>query len=270
MYVTDKKAVLERLHAQWRELRANHLPLEDARIVGISLQGSQNYNTDHEGSDVDSKAELIPTLKSLILGTDVSKEVSLANNEKVSMKTSMEFVNLFFRGNVNNLEMLYTEYKIDDHLSFIQQQVVPLRTEIVNSVKKTILHAACGMIIQKQKSLYKGTETTRAFVEEFGYDPKDASHILRLHDLVTDLCDGIEFGKALRVRPSTKILMTQIKTGIHVDDINEMTHEWSLAARRIASESEIENDSREIIVLREHFRSEYVKWYKNFSEQNLV
>ena len=36
-------------------------------VVGVFLYGSQNYELDYEGSDVDSKAIVLPTLSDIVL-----------------------------------------------------------------------------------------------------------------------------------------------------------------------------------------------------------
>ena len=46
----------------------------------------------------------------MLRGTDFTRDLTVSKNEKVSVKSFPDFVNLFFKGNVNNLEMLFTDY----------------------------------------------------------------------------------------------------------------------------------------------------------------
>ncbi len=49
-------------------------------VVGVFLYGSQNYELDYEGSDVDSKAIVLPTLEDIILNKPAtSKTLSMSN-----------------------------------------------------------------------------------------------------------------------------------------------------------------------------------------------
>ena len=57
------KDVMKRLQEHYDE--ACGLIPED-RIVGVFLQGSQNYGLDIPGSDVDSKCIVLPTLEDII------------------------------------------------------------------------------------------------------------------------------------------------------------------------------------------------------------
>ena len=45
------------------------------RIVGVFLQGSQNYGLDYEGSDVDTKLIVVPTFKDICLNKYFSRSV---------------------------------------------------------------------------------------------------------------------------------------------------------------------------------------------------
>ena len=41
------------------------------RIIGIFCQGSQNYGLDYEGSDIDTKCFLVPTLEDIIFNIEI-------------------------------------------------------------------------------------------------------------------------------------------------------------------------------------------------------
>ena len=57
------------------------------RIVGVFLQGSQNYGLDYEGSDIDTKCIVLPTLEDLIFNRKpVSTTHVLPNEEHLDLK----------------------------------------------------------------------------------------------------------------------------------------------------------------------------------------
>lgn len=197
----DKDFILGRLREQANEaiefLNKEGLKLnDDYYYEGIYLQGSQNYRTDRPDSDVDSKFILLPTFKGMLRRKKMVYDITTSRGEKVSIKPLGDYLDLFWKGNINNLEILTTEYF--EPSAFIQD----LRREgfadkVANLVQGTLWAASLGMMSQKRKSVEKGTETTKAFVERNGYDPKDAGHLLRINALLESLSIGVPFTEAL-------------------------------------------------------------------------
>lgn len=55
--------------------------------VGLFLQGSQNYNLDYEGSDIDTKAIMLPSFSDFVLNAKpLSTTHIMENNEHVDFK----------------------------------------------------------------------------------------------------------------------------------------------------------------------------------------
>lgn len=172
---------------------------EDYVAGGIYLQGSQNYNAHHSASDVDSKFIIHPTYKSLLLGQEINFDFSVSRNEKVSVKPLSAFAKLLWKGNLNNLEMLTTDYFIADPVFERLKTILPVDT-IVYYTKRFVVDAGIGMMLQKRKSLFKGTETTKGFVEKFGYDNKDACHAHRIYHLLRNLDKSMGIKEAMDIR----------------------------------------------------------------------
>lgn len=218
---------------------AGYIEGEDYIFESISLQGSQNYRTDTENSDVDSKYCLVSTVKSMLRGADFTRDVTVSNNEKVSVKAFPDFVNLFFKGNVNNLEMLFTDYIVCNHDLGLMYSLRQHREEIVKASFGTVMSAMVGMAIQKQKSMLKGTETTKPFVEKLGYDPKDCAHILRLNIMLGKLVDGSTFEDALIMDESYILMRDAMYTGdISLEGMQTFVDSW------ITSMKTTENDAK--------------------------
>jgi len=242
----------------------------DYIFEGIYLQGSQNYEADHEHSDVDSKYVLLPTVKSLLRGVNFTRDASVKNNEKVSIKPFMAYVDLFFKGNVNNLEMLFTPYSVyGDNVNLIASISRKYREDIVEVTEKTISSAIIGMMTQKHKSLFRGTETTQPLVDKLGYDPKDAQHIFRLEQLYVNLFDqGESFEKSLIMPEKTKQWVKEhVYSG--VSDADTMDYYTSHAISRVKMlEKELnpQNDGISIKYIREEiaelYETEYVSYLK--------
>lgn len=242
--MTKWERIRERLYEHRFEVEdklkeSGYIEGEDYIFESISLQGSQNYRTDTENSDVDSKYCLVPTVKSMLRGTDFTRDVTVSNNGKVSVKAFPDFVNLFFKGNVNNLEMLFTDYIVCNHDLGLMYSLRQHREEIVKASFGTVMSAMVGMAIQKQKSMLKGTETTKPFVEKLGYDPKDCAHILRLNIMLGKLVDGSTFEDALIMDESYILMRDAMYTGdISLEGMQTFVDSW------VTSMKTTENDAK--------------------------
>lgn len=60
--MSDRVKIMKRLSEHLEAVRDKH-----PEWVGIFLQGSQNYNLDYEGSDIDSKLIVLPSFEDFVL-----------------------------------------------------------------------------------------------------------------------------------------------------------------------------------------------------------
>lgn len=81
--------------------------------VGIFLQGSQNYNLDYEGSDVDSKLIVLPCFEEFVLNKKPTSYTHIMENEEhVDVKDIRLMFDCFRKQNINFVEILFTKYRI--------------------------------------------------------------------------------------------------------------------------------------------------------------
>lgn len=70
--------------------------------VGLFLQGSQNYNLDYEGSDIDTKAIMLPSFSDFVLNAKpLSTTHIMENNEHVDFKDIRLMFDCIKKQNVN-------------------------------------------------------------------------------------------------------------------------------------------------------------------------
>ena len=75
--------------------------------VGLFLQGSQNYNLDYEGSDIDTKAIMLPSFSDFVLNAKpLSTTHIMENNEHVDFKDIRLMFDCIKKQNVNFVEIL--------------------------------------------------------------------------------------------------------------------------------------------------------------------
>ena len=83
------------------------------RIVGVFLQGSQNYGLDYEGSDIDTKLIVVPSFADICLNRKpISTTHVRENNEHTDWKDVRLYMETFRKQNLNFLEILFTEFYI--------------------------------------------------------------------------------------------------------------------------------------------------------------
>ena len=84
---------------------------KENEIVGIFLQGSQNYRLDTSNSDVDTKLIVVPSFKDICLNKKpISTTHVLDNNEHLDAKDIRLYCQCFRKQNLNFLEILFTPY----------------------------------------------------------------------------------------------------------------------------------------------------------------
>lgn len=84
---------------------------DESRIVGIFLQGSQNYGLETPKSDVDTKLIVTPTFDEVVLNKKpISTTHVRANNEHTDLKDIRLMLATFRKQNLNFIEILFTPY----------------------------------------------------------------------------------------------------------------------------------------------------------------
>lgn len=103
MNVAEKQnKIMARIHQHLDAVRAT-----GREWVGIFLQGSQNYELDYAGSDIDTKAILLPNFSDFVLcSKPISTTHIMENNEHVDFKDIRLMFECIKKQNVNFVEIL--------------------------------------------------------------------------------------------------------------------------------------------------------------------
>lgn len=186
---------------------------DEKHIVGIFIQGSQNYGLDYQNSDIDTKLITTPTLTDLIYNKKpVSTTHVRANNEHIDFKDIRLYMETFEKQNLNFLEILFTKYKIinpdyeDDWNVLIEH-----REEIAHLSPTRALKAMSGVAWNKYKALTHPYEGKLEVLNKYGYDPKQLHHLLRVKDFIVRYKNGISFEDAMK--PVDPLYLIQVKSG---------------------------------------------------------
>lgn len=154
--------------------------------VGIFLQGSQNYNLDYEGSDIDSKLIVLPSFEDFVLNRKPYSYTHLMeNDEHVDVKDIRLMFECFRKQNINFVEILFTKYHIlNPKYEKLFVPVLEAREMIGRYNDFASLSCMAGTALEKQKALCHPYPATMDKIERYGYDPKQLHHILRLSEFM--------------------------------------------------------------------------------------
>ena len=170
-----------------------HIESKGFFVYAIMLKGSQNYNLDDEESDIDANAILIPTPSQL--RSDIKPKFTFDTGE-VTCHNIYSFAEIVAKGNPQWIEVCHTEYKLGHSLDMFKHY------EANPSALK-------GMVMEKFVAFDKLYPSRVKYVEQFGYDPKQLHHIIRLYD-VLDLNVKVH-----KYSTDHRLRMLDIKRGRH-------------------------------------------------------
>ena len=182
------------------------------QLVGIFNQGSGNYGLDYKGSDIDTKVLVLPTLRDIALNTKpISTTHVRANEEHIDLKDVRLYLQLFRKGNINFVEILFTPYYIaagryEDLVSQLRGNAEAIaRLNPYRSVK-----AMKGMALEKYHALKHEYPSKAQIIQEVGYDPKQLSHLVRVKEFMERFIAGEPYADCLVSKEPEYLL--QLKT----------------------------------------------------------
>lgn len=182
-----KKYIQSRLEAHYK-----YIVSLGYEVIGIFLQGSQNYNLDiYEDdymSDVDTKCLVVPTLKDLIIGASMTSKKYDFEGEQIDVKDVRLMMEMWKKQNQSYLEILFTQYKIINpkYKSYIDN-IIAMKEDIVHMNLPQLARCVSGMSKEKVDNLEHKYPATIEKINKFGYDPKQLASIIRLTHLIENL-----------------------------------------------------------------------------------
>ena len=169
-------------------------------IVGVFLQGSQNYGLDHEGSDVDTKLLVVPSFKDICLNRKpVSTTHIRANDEHTDWKDIRLYMETFRKQNLNFLEILFTNFYIINPMYKEQwDRLVAAREAIAHMNPHRAVKSMKGIALEKYHAMEHRYPSKADIVDTYGYDGKQTSHQIRVDDYLTRYIAGESYESCLR------------------------------------------------------------------------
>ena len=188
---------------------------DNSKIVGIFLQGSQNYGLDYEDSDIDTKLIVCPSFRDVAMNKQpVSTTHFRANDEHIDFKDIRLYMQTFRKQNLNFLEILFTPYYImcGDYAKE-WDRLVAAREEIAHMNPVRAVKSMQGVAKEKYHAMCHEYPKRMHMIEKFGYDPKQLHHLLRVQEYLKRYTCGESYEECLT--PRFPEYLVEVKRGYH-------------------------------------------------------
>lgn len=177
----------------------------EEQIVGCFLQGSQNYELDYEGSDVDTKLIVVPNFKDICLNKKpVSTTHVRANEEHTDWKDVRLYVECFRKQNLNFLEILFTDFYIINPMYASQWNRLQCREQIAHMNRHRAVKSMKGIALKKYHAMEHRYPAKIDIIDKYGYDGKQVSHLIRVYDYLRRYIAGESYKDCLIPSPTLR------------------------------------------------------------------
>lgn len=185
-------------------------------VVVKALVGSHNYNLNTAQSDRDYKLFVEPTFDDLYFGSHFA-----TGAQSVTVDYTVHDIrglsDLLWKANINFIEILFS---IDLYYHAGLAWIFNNRDALASMNLPKLYNSSMGMHFNKFNNIHKGTGTTSALVEKFGYDTKQATHALRLLYVIERIASGMNVQDALYFSNKNvkRIILLNVKSGKYTED----------------------------------------------------
>ena len=175
----------------------------EEQIVGVFLQGSQNYELDYASSDVDTKLIVVPSFKDICLNRKpVSTTHVRENEEHTDWKDIRLYMETFRKQNLNFLEILFTDFYIINPMYKEEwDRLVAAREFIARMNVYRAVKSMKGIAMEKFHAMEHRYPTKADIIDKYGYDGKQVSHLIRVYDYLRRYIAGESYEDCLRPSP---------------------------------------------------------------------
>lgn len=168
-------------------------------VLGVFLQGSQNYNLAYEGSDIDTKAILVPSFEDFVLNRKpVSTTLIREDNSHIDLKDIRLMHECFRKQNINFIEILFTKYKyLNPDYKALYQPMFDNNELIAHYNNYAAVNCIAGMVYEKHKAMEHPYPSLKDKIEKYHYDNKQLHHIVRCEEFLIRYIDGTPYADCL-------------------------------------------------------------------------
>ena len=208
---------------------------DESRIVGIFIQGSQNYGLDYEGSDIDTKLIVAPTFEEIAFNKKpVSTTHVRENDEHIDFKDIRLYIETFRKQNLNFLEILFTPYKIvNPQYAEWWNKLVENREAIAHYDIHRAIKSMKGIALEKYHAMEHKYPSKVDIIDQFGYDSKQLHHLLRVEEYLERYINGVSYEQCLVPGAETASLLSTIKEKNNFFTLEQARYNAEMAIKHI-------------------------------------
>ena len=239
-------------------------------VLGVFLQGSQNYLLSYPGSDIDTKAILIPSFIDFVLNRKpVSTTLVKEDNSHIDIKDIRLMHDCFLKQNINFVEILFTTYKyINPEYVSIYQPMFDNNERIAHYNNYAAVNCIAGMVYEKHKAMEHPYPTLIEKIEKYGYDNKQLHHIVRCEEFLKRYIAGVPYAECLIPTNTQRLIDIKASYIYSLEEAREIADNCEAIVRDIkekymnAHEVIIDHDAKNIMdfvmvhVLKHAFKKE--------------
>ncbi len=168
-------------------------------VLGVFLNGSQNYGLADEQSDIDTKCIVIPKFEDFCLNKKpVSTTLVLPSNEHIDVKDIRLMFDCFKKQNINFLEILFTEHKkLNPLFESLYMPILQNAELIARYNNYAFVNCMSNMNLERQKALEKVHEARIEQIKKLGYDPKELHFMMRIYEFLVRYINGVSFEECM-------------------------------------------------------------------------
>lgn len=210
-------------------------------VLGVFLVGSQNYGLSYEGSDIDTKAIILPKFDDFISNKKpVSTTHILPSTEHINIMDIRVMFETIKKQNINFVEILFTDYYYlnplyeDLFMPMIENRELIARFNKMASVKCMI-----GMALEKRKALEHPYPTIKWKIDKWGVDNKQTHHVLRMKDFLERYINGESYKSCLT--PRNREYLIDIKRNVENGEVITVERARELCDNAVSEIREIGN-----------------------------
>lgn len=202
-------------------------------VMAVFLQGSQNYGLDYEGSDIDTKAIVLPRFKDMVTGVPaVSKTHILPSEEHIDIKDIRMMFDVWKRQNINFLEVLYTPYAwLNPKYEVQLNALYEARDAIAHANPNVLMKCIYGVMDQKYHALTHPYPVCAEEIEQYGYASKQLHHLMRGKQFMQRIAAGENFGSALIANDKEYLIQIKATPGLYTlqeaQRLADATMDWA-------------------------------------------
>lgn len=188
----NDRQIMDRLQEHKVEALAAH----NCDWFVLCAQGSMNYGVIDDESDVDTKMLTLPSLYNLVLNSKSLNTVyEMSDNaEHVDMKDVRDYFKIFRKSNINFVEILFTDYWMaNPKYQDLWFTLISRREKLARINPYAAISCMKGMASEKVHALCHEYPSRMHYIEKYGYDGKQLSHLARIDYFIHEYVKGTSY-----------------------------------------------------------------------------